>query len=466
MWFKTGIACAALIASANVANSAEVATNSPSGSSTNLPAWVRQPLSLADALNLALQHNSDILRGKADLEAAHGVVVQTRAVALPKLQFAGSYKYDRAVDSFPLTVPTTVPGPPLVFVPTPEHQWSGNVRVLQSIYEGGRIHSSLRAARLTKEQALLQYQAVVADTTLNVRLAYYDILLGAQQIVVQEASLELLQKELEDTTHRFDAGTVPRFNVLRAEVEVANARPRLIRARNAYRIAKNNLANLLGFHLPPVVLEDVPLTLTGKLEAEPYEIQLPAAVAQGLERRPELGALRAAERLSDENVVSARSGYKPSVQIFTGYSGRNSTFSTDLTRDVTGWNAGLQVNWNIFDGFLTQGRVEEARARHERSLVDLDDSKRRIELEVRTAYSNFIEAKEVLESQKKVQEQAEEALRLATSRSRAGTGTQLDVLNAQTALTEARTTQVQALHDYETARARLERAIGQSVATE
>jgi outer membrane protein TolC len=385
---------------------------------------------------------------------------------LPKLQFAGSYKYDRAVDSFPLTVPTTVPGPPLVFVPTPEHQWSGNVRVLQSIYEGGRIHSSLRAARLTKEQALLQYQAVVADTTLNVRLAYYDILLGAQQIVVQEASLELLQKELEDTTHRFDAGTVPRFNVLRAEVEVANARPRLIRARNAYRIAKNNLANLLGFHLPPVVLEDVPLTLTGKLEAEPYEIQLPAAVAQGLERRPELGALRAAERLSDENVVSARSGYKPSVQIFTGYSGRNSTFSTDLTRDVTGWNAGLQVNWNIFDGFLTQGRVEEARARHERSLVDLDDSKRRIELEVRTAYSNFIEAKEVLESQKKVQEQAEEALRLATSRSRAGTGTQLDVLNAQTALTEARTTQVQALHDYETARARLERAIGQSVATE
>ena len=72
----------------------------------------------------------------------------------------------------------------------------------------------------------------------------------------------------------------------------------------------------------------------------------------------------------------------------------------------------------------------------------------------------------MLESQKKVQEQAEEALRLATSRSRAGTGTQLDVLNAQTALTEARTTQVQALHDYEVARARLERAIGQNVERE
>src|ERR1043166_1603266 len=139
MWFKTGIACAALIASANVANSAEVATNSPSGSSTNLPAWVRQPLSLADALNVALQHNSDILRGKADLEAAHGVVVQTRAIALPKLQFAGTYKYDQAVESFPFTVPTNIPAASFPSFPTPEHQWSGNVRVLQSIYEGGRI---------------------------------------------------------------------------------------------------------------------------------------------------------------------------------------------------------------------------------------------------------------------------------------------------------------------------------------
>jgi outer membrane protein len=82
---------------------------------------------------------------------------------------------------------------------------------------------------------------------------------------------------------------------------------------------------------------------------------------------------------------------------------------------------------------------------------------------VRTDYSNFIEAREVLESQKKVQEEAEEALRLANARSEAGTGTQLDVLNAQTSLTQARSTQVQALHDYDVARARLERAIGINV---
>jgi outer membrane protein len=82
---------------------------------------------------------------------------------------------------------------------------------------------------------------------------------------------------------------------------------------------------------------------------------------------------------------------------------------------------------------------------------------------VRTDYSQFVQAKEVLESQKKVQEQAEEALRLAEARMNAGTGTQLDVLNAQTSLTDARTTQVQALHDYSVARARLRRALGENL---
>src|SRR6185369_14349665 len=119
--------------------------------------------------------------------------------------------------------------------------------------------------------------------------------------------------------------------------------------------------------------------------------------------------------------------------------------------DVHGWNAGGQLSWNIFDGLLTHGKVVQAKANYEKSKNDLAGRSREIELEVRTAYSQFIEAKEVLESQQKVQEQADEALREAKARAEAGTGTQLDVLDAETALTQARATQVQALHDYDTA---------------
>src|SRR5262249_7790845 len=118
-----------------------------------------------------------------------------------------------------------------------------------------------------------------------------------------------------------------------------------------------------------------------------------------------------------------------------------------------------------FDGGLTRGRVIEAQANFNKSKLDLADASRRIEVEVRTDYSSFIEAKEVLDSQKKVLEEAAESMRLAEARYSAGTATQTDVLSAQTALTDARSTQVQALRDYAVAQARLERAIGQIMPT-
>src|SRR5205085_2288546 len=137
--------------------------------------------------------------------------------------------------------------------------------------------------------------------------------------------------------------------------------------------------------------------------------------------------------------------------------------TSDLPEELHGWEAEEQRQWNVFDGFLTKGRVKEAEALRTRASEEVIEAERGVELEVRTSYSSFIEAREVMRSQEKVQESAEESLRLATARAGAGTATQLDVLNAQTALTEARSTQAQALHDYAVARARLERAIGQPV---
>lgn len=430
-------------------------TNAPAAVKT--PAWPSTPLSLKDAVEVALRQNSDVLKSKADLEAAYGVVVQTRAIQLPRLAATASHTLTdlNAIEQFPGGA-----------FRAPDQSWVVRVQLTQSIYEGGRIQSAKRTADLTRDQALLQHQTVIADTVLAVRVNYDNALLAVQQIVVQEASLELLKKELQDNQRRFEAGTVPRFNVLRAEVELANARPRLIRARNALRIAKNNLANLLGYDVPRTVVEDIPLQLSGKLEADPTPIELPVALAKALEQRTELAALRKAERLRKEAVLTAEAAGKPSAQVFVGANSRSSRFSQHLTRDFTGWDVGWQASWNIFDGWLTKGRVAEANARHHRAQEEIEDIGRRIEVDVRTAYSNFIEAREVLESQKKVQEQAEEALRLANARAEAGTGTQLDVLNAQTALTEARTTQIQALHDYSVARARLERAMGETLRVE
>jgi TolC family type I secretion outer membrane protein len=441
-----GLAVTGNLAQADGPNDAE-----PQTSGTNNTAWLSQPLSLVGAMNIALQQNAAILEAKSDLESSYGLVVVTRAVALPQLTATGQYKD---------TDPNSIEG----FGPysQPNQNWNAGLKLEQVIYQGGKTIAAFQAARATKQQALAQYQTALQDALLSVRVAYYDVLLASQQITVHEASVNLLQKEFEDQQHRYDAGTVPKFNVLQAEVAVANERPNLIQARNNYRIFKNNLSNLLGYNLPRDIWENIPFDLTDKLEATPYHVNLPDAIQQALNSRSELVALRKTVELEKLGIINATAGYKPTVSVFAGYTWNNAQFTppVELDHDINGWNAGAELNWDIFDGLLTHGKVIQAKAAYEKSKTTLDDQSRQIELAVRTAYSDFIEAKEVLQSQETVQAEAEEALREAKARADAGTGTQLDVLNAETQLTQARTTQIQAMHDYETARAKLERAIG------
>ncbi|HEU0009580.1 MAG TPA: TolC family protein [Verrucomicrobiae bacterium] len=451
------LACA-LLAMVQPLLAADVpSTNAPPGTN-GLPAWLTRPLSLADALSIAEAQNAALQKAKKDLEITHAVAVQTRAVALPRLAAGGQY---RAIDQGFIDSPS-VSGPtpfPVVFEQN-DQSWNIGLEVAQTVYDGGRLQSSLRSARLLREQALFDFQTALADTLLNVRVYYSDALLAAEQIIVREASVNLLTQQLDDTRRRQEAGTVPQFNVLRADVELANARPPLSRARNAFRIAKQRLANELGYDVPAGVPEDLPLTLTGRLDAPRAEVELPNALALALQNRTELSSIRVAEKLRKEGVDTAKADYFPRFELFAGYGVQNRQFTPDLTSEIHGWSAGARMNWSLFDGQLTKGRVQEARARHERVRIDYEDARRRIELEVRALYSTFVEAREVLDSQQKVIEQATEALRLASARYEAGADTQLNVLSAQTALTEARTVYVQALHAYSVALARLQRAMG------
>ena len=136
--------------------------------------WLSQPLSLDDAIRVALAQNGDILKAQHDLEAAHGVSLQTRAVVLPKIRASAGYEHSQAVESDPDRRRQSYE--PL------RNNWTSGIRLQQNIYEGGRLAASWRAAKLVKEQAYQDYLTVLADTILEVRTAYYDVLLTEQQI--------------------------------------------------------------------------------------------------------------------------------------------------------------------------------------------------------------------------------------------------------------------------------------------
>ena len=223
--------------------------------------------------------------------------------------------------------------------------------------------SAARSARLIREQALLEFQSTVADTLLSVANAYDDSLRRAKQVEVREQQVKFLTEYRDDTKARFEAGTVPEFDVIRQEVEVANGTAELVQAQGDYRVAKQTLVELLGYDLPTDITDNLPLNLTTPLVARPYPHNLSAALAMAIQNRTEIAALEKEERLRDENIITAKAGAKPSVQAFAGYQLTSRVQTRNAGDYVNGALAGVQMSWPIFDGFLTKGKVDEAKAR-------------------------------------------------------------------------------------------------------
>jgi TolC family type I secretion outer membrane protein len=413
-------------------------------------------LTLPDCLDLALRQNPTILKSREEIRRTHGVIVEARSEAIPQVNASGQYqRIDKnAIDSFP--------GGSGVFK-NQEQPWTAQIEVSQLVYAGGRVFAAVRAAKLVDQIAALGFQKAVADTILSVRTDFYQILLNKAQVEVREQSVKLLEQQLHDAQSRFDVGAVPRFNVLRAEVELANAKPPLIRAQNDLRLSKESLVKLLAIDSKSQTNDFTPINFEGQLVYEHRAWELSTALQQALNRRPELLQAERQIGVAKANVQVASSGYKPEASVFANYGWRNSMFTNRLDELRDGWTIGATMNWALFDGMLTHGKVTQARAQLQEANLDYADTRRQVELEVRQAYSDYLQTLELIEAQKKTVEEAEESLRLAEARFRAGTGTQLDVLSAQTALTDARSNEVQALHDYNVALATLERATGMTI---
>jgi outer membrane protein TolC len=259
---------------------------------------------------------------------------------------------------------------------------------------------------------------------------------------------------------RYTAGTLSKFDLLRAQVAVANGRPPLIRAKNTHRIAIEELRQALGASArgPDAVAQSP--EVIGELTYVQTSIDLQNALTSARDRRPELQQFSKLERAAQENVSAARGTYWPSLGLGAGYQVKKSVLSNDLDATLDGWSVRAQGSWAVFDGLATAGRVAQARSLAEQSKLTTAGLQLDVDVEVRRAFSTWQEAEELVTSSRAVVGEAEESVRLAQARFDAGTATQLDVLQSQVALTEARTNELQALYNHTIAVASLRRAMG------
>ena len=457
-------------------------------------------LTLDDAIDIALHRNPNILNQLQEIQRQQGIVVEVRAQLLPHLILTGDFNQtDRkllsggggSTSNGTTTGGTVTTGSTgaaggttgtNIYVPTVDstgttqtgvlnlssafgssesaNQRSYNVtiEVQQTLYNAALL-PQYRQARFQRDNAYYALRETV-DTTVNqVKQFFYDELL-------QQETIRLLESQLRDQQNRFAAGTVPRFDVLQASVAVANQRPLLITAQNNFSLGYIGLARAIGVEYGPNQQQTSPIKLVGNLDYHPQDFSPEAGVAAAKAHRAILKEQRQNILIQVDQIRFAAAGYQPVVTASGGYEVENSRLSQDLTDQINGYFFGANINWNIFDGLATYGRVKQARATLAQAKVTYDDAVRGVVQEVQSNFLALQQNKQLIASQIANVGQAEEAVRLSQARLSAGAGTQLDVLQSQQQLTAAQTTELQARHDYAVALANYDRVTATSTVYE
>lgn len=403
-------------------------------------------LDFETAIRLAYRYNPTLREARERLREQQGLMTATESVRLPKFDAYGNYQVEDEgrLDDFGGGQDET--------------SWGARVELTQPLFSGGRLAAQVRSQRETGRSLVERLQAIQMQVLTDTIERFYDGLLAREQIKVQEESLDLIEQQLALAQNRYQAGAAPRFDVLQSEVRVANAKPPLIRARNAYRLAVEDLRATLGLPYPDG--HSAPdVELTGAWLEPTQPVELDALLEEALEQRPELAEIRHQTLAVEADLVRASRQRMPRIDGIANYGIRNDRFSED-DETLEGWLVGVQASLPIWEGGRIRGEVAQAKSRLEQIRLREQEARLAIEVEVRQALFSVQEAREILDAADQTIEQASEAVRLAENRYRAGGATQLDVLSSQVELTRARTERITAARDYQIQLVRLHRAVG------
>jgi len=454
---------------------------------------------LDQAILTAVQRNPTLLNAEQEIKRTRGVIIQVRAQALPQINANANFQWvdpnltgarvfgntttttgstpSAAAASLMEGVPSSRVGDvrtpmaavtpsPVTNVQTSDVSYAISVTGTQLIFNGTTFNQ-IRGTFFQRDSAYFAFRNVLDQLIATVKTQFYQIIVNRELVKVNEQNVRLLEAQLKDQQNRFEAGTVPRFNVLQADVQLHNQLPNLITAQNNLRISKLQLAKTLGLYFEPRRGENPPLEVVGEMPYFPRTIELANAIELGKERRPFLKQARANALNQLQQVRAAAGQYLPSITTTGGGEWVSSPINSSWHDISKGWTALVQGSLPIWDSGAIAGQVIQQRALLSEAKITYDDDVRQVELEIQQAYSNLQQNEELVTSQEKNVELAEEALRLAKARLDAGAGVQLDVLNATVQLLTAQSTRLQALFGYNSSLAEFDRATGaQSTYTE
>ncbi len=438
-----------------------------------VPAQGLKTLTLEDSIQIARQTNLSIQTTQERVKSAEAQVRAAHAGLLPNVSLNSSYRYAKDLPKSVLEAsgafgpPAGVGGeiPPLPSADSDNqniielefgahHNFQAELTLNQPIFAWGRYYKNYQSAKLSLEAARQELDAAYNQLVLDVSEAFYRVLLSLEFVEVSEQTVKLVEKQLKIARNLFEAGASTNFDILRAEVLLANARSNLIRAKNSERVAMDVYKNVLNIGLGESI------EVYGSLERPILKFDLEPLIQLAMEKRPELHQFQFSEGAAKKQVDVAKTRSRPALSFFTNYQIDHNERLEEMNRI---WNLGLALNVPIFDGLATRAAVKQAESGLKQTQLGKQQMTNAIELEVRSAYLNLLEAKTLIDVQRETVEQAQESVRIANLRYENGMITSVELTDAQLAFSQAEVNRLQSLHDYAVGLARLEKAIGQKM---
>ena len=396
---------------------------------------------MEEAVALAQAQNPEIAIARKKVQAARGGFIEARSGFLPSVASTGLYDKRQQQKETRLR----------------DEDYNAILRVEQNLYTGGAVTSQVGIARLNIEKQDYEFREIADRVTMDVRIAFNELLLNRAKIRVREDSVRVLEEELKSQQDKLQAGLVGALNVQRAEVALANERPELINAQTQLRNSYLRLAELFGTDFPPGA-EQTPFEIAGELQYHSRHPNLNECLARADANRAVIKSREKDIEIEDRQYILDRSELRPHVRAFSGYE-VYSERDPDVGQEFNyGGVVGINATWNIFDGFATKGRMQATRARREAAVQALAAARRAVASEVRSAFFDLEQADRVLETETENVQTADQTLESAKANFGAGLGTQLDILQAASDVTRTRTTRLSAIYLHNVAIARLARA--------
>jgi outer membrane protein TolC len=404
-----------------------------------------EPWTLERALDYALAHNPDARIAQQRIAAAQAGLEQADSAFWPQLQVQSSYtRTDNPMMAFGSILNQRSYNSALNFNDVPDMD-NLNARgiVTVPLYAGGRNVAARQAARADTKAAQQDSAAIRNALGFEVSRAFYTVLKTRQFILATDAAVNSFATNLDIAQKRLAGGTLLKSDVLDIEVRLAQSREDLVRARNANRLAERALRNLLGIEGGDFTVADA----------------APAVRAPDLGdvlQRPELAAARERESAAQAQIRGAKSGYQPRVSAFGSLDHDNGWVTGG---DGSSYTAGVILQWDLWDGFLTRAKTREARANLESVREEQRKLRLALNLEMEQARLNLDAADERLSVTRKVIEQAEESVLLTRNRFEQGLALSTQLIDAETALVAARVRRAEAESDRSIAVAALRKAL-------